>query len=108
PKGVMEKVEPILQRIQFEGEFEKESDKIIGSLESYQLWRELSYLILGRAYYELNDNEKAAYYLLGVPEGSPFRIVSEIEKSWTYIRTGRINDAIQLLEQLASNSSLSV
>ncbi len=76
---------------------------IVGTADSFRLWRELLFLCLGRAYYENNDSPKAIFYLQGIPEDSPFFQLAQIELGWAYLKAEMLPQLPKLLDKFKSD-----
>lgn len=86
-------LEPILPQIQYRplsiATGDRQSALLVGAVGSFDLWRELTYLLLGRAYYKEKRNEQATLYFGGITPESPFGSLALIEKGWALIRLER-------------------
>lgn len=90
PKAVISKLEELQRHTHFKGLSSKTSETraelLVGTVGSYDLWRELMYLVLGRAYYESGDYERATHYYGGVRPRSPFHAMAALEKGWALLK----------------------
>jgi len=75
---------------------------IVGTADSFRLWRELLYICLGRAYYENNDPEKAILYLQGIPIDSPFFSLAKLELGWAYLKGHKLKELPKLINEFKS------
>lgn len=85
---VIRLLEPLLTRQQFSGLTEVDTGThsaqlVVGTVGSFVLWRELLYVLLGRAYYKSQEFQKARHYWSGVPDSSPFAAQAQLGVVWT-------------------------
>ncbi|MEW6056204.1 MAG: hypothetical protein AB1540_06290 [Bdellovibrionota bacterium] len=74
----------------------------IGTTGSFSLWRELSYLLLGRAYYEADELERAVHYYKGVSDTSRYYALAMLEMNWAYLKLKKSSNAQSNLGKLES------
>ncbi|OFZ21858.1 MAG: hypothetical protein A2202_00330 [Bdellovibrionales bacterium RIFOXYA1_FULL_36_14] len=109
PALMIEKLEAILHTKDFSNHilgklaFSKNTF-IVGTADSFRLWRELLYICLGRAYYENNDPQKAILYLKGIPDDSPFYSIARLELGWAYIKGYQLKELLKLINELKSKT----
>lgn len=93
PDAVIKRLESLLQKNQYVGLVSEDKLLALGTVGSFSLWRDMVYLLLGRAYLAKDDFEKAVYFYNGVPEYSPFANLALIEKTWSYLGKGDLESA---------------
>ena len=111
PALMIEKLEAILHTKDFSNQVLgklafSNNTFIVGTADSFRLWRELLYICLGRAYYENNDPEKAILYLKGIPTDSPFSPMARLELGWAYLKSRKLNELPKLIKEFTSNNYL--
>jgi len=105
-RKVIKILEPILTQIKYKSIVSKiGKDRVkltIGTIGAFDLWRELLYVILGRAYYNTQQNYDALYYFSGVPLVSPFGVSASLQKGWTLLRLKEYSKAKKNVSRLSS------
>ena len=74
---------------------------MVGTFQGFRLWRELTYLLLGRSYYALKDYDNSIRSFKGVPSTSPFYTFAVLERFWALLGNSNYKDAIKLHQQNA-------
>jgi hypothetical protein len=100
-RKVIDTLEPVLLQTKYKGVAVREdansSRLLVGTVGSLSLWRELIYLRLGQAYYQLGNQERALEYLKGIPDNSAFGVLARLESGWTYLRGQKVEEALKEL-----------
>lgn len=101
PEVVIQKLEAILLKKNFSkfvgGKLSFKNNKfLVGTVDTFRLWRELLYTCLGRAYYENGEYKKSILYLEAVPFDSPFSKEAKLELGWALLTTNK-NEQVKLL-----------
>lgn len=88
PDEIIHDIEELQKKVRYltiEKELDDKDSKIekIGTYANFSLWRELSYLLLGRSYYKKRYYNEALSNFSGIPESSPFYQMAYYGKIWT-------------------------
>ncbi len=80
---------------------------LVGTYKGFAFWRELTYLLLGKAYYGIHDYKNAIQSLVGVPKESIFYPFSTLELFWAYAGDSDLTNA-RKIHQISEALPLSV
>ncbi len=109
PQERINKFEKILTDDQFKVLVDKGSQSElklkVGAKGSFSLWRDLLYLILGRAYYEKEDMAKASDYFAFIQNESPYYLIARLHYHYALFANEKWEKAEQSIEKLQERKS---
>jgi uncharacterized protein (UPF0332 family)/TolA-binding protein len=103
PKKVIQILEGLIKVEKYQAQFlesKNHSQFVFGPSGGFQIWRELTYLLLGRAYYETDEAKLSLQYLKGIPIGSRFYPLAALTQNWIHLKDDNLNSFIKLAGQL--------
>lgn len=101
-RKIISNLESLLTKVEFKGNINT-SKVSVGTLGSHSLWRDTIYLVLGRAYYEVADFEKAYLYYKGIQEKSVLAPIAFLEKGWTELYLKKYDTAEDTIKKIESS-----
>ncbi|MGE0615220.1 MAG: tol-pal system YbgF family protein, partial [Bacteriovoracia bacterium] len=105
PREVITRLEAVLPQVRYQALVQNEASSgklFVGTVGSYDLWRDLIYVLLGRGYYATDRDKEALFYYNAVPAHSGLRTLAVLERNWVNLRLEKYGDARKGIEEIDS------
>lgn len=86
-RRIIERLESLLLQTHFKGRIQQQGANKKFVVGSFDIWRDVIYLLLGRAYYHQQDYSRALHFYNGVSNHTRLSEIARLEKGWALLKT---------------------